>query len=159
MRLIPRGDAILDHRLQHPLEGDEAQEWRPYIARARVRRRITHTSREARAPVRGFCVFSQQLLVLNLVAAAASPQATASRGLFLRGRPGHAGHDPLQEEGSSTEEHVSLVGDVRKKVRAVSPAGAAIYAAVAWSHPRSEYRASAASGSLPRRSGCRQSIT
>ena len=33
-------------------------------------------------------------------------------GAVLGGRPGHAGHDPLLEEGRPTEEHFSLVGEV-----------------------------------------------
>ena len=40
------------------------------------------------------------------------PTGDGVEGAVLRGRPGHAGHDPLLEEGRSTEEHLSLVGEV-----------------------------------------------
>ena len=52
-----------------------------------------------------------------------------------------------------------LSAKCRKKVRSVSPARAAICAAVVWSNPRSEYRARAASCSRPRLSGCHRPMT
>jgi hypothetical protein len=38
--------------------------------------------------------------------------ANSVEGPVRRGRPGHAGHDPILEKGRSTEEHFSLIGEV-----------------------------------------------
>ena len=47
-----------------------------------------------------------------MAAAASRPRATASSGAVGCRGAGHAGHDPLLEEGRPAEEHLPLVGEV-----------------------------------------------
>ncbi len=86
-------------------------------------------------------------------APASRPRATASRGVYPVGAP--ATPDKIRSwrslEPPNSTSRLSV--KCRKKVRSVTPARAAISAAVVWSNPRSAYRARAASCSLPRLSG------
>src|ERR1700733_5060609 len=84
---------------------------------------------------------------------ASRPLATASRAPSDAGAPATPARIRCPSRADPPKSTSRLSAKCRKKVRSVTPAWAAIWAAVVWSNPRSEYRARAASCSRPRLSG------